>query len=99
MLPDSRRDFFMSTPRMPGNGSLRLRIPFSDSRLDLLAAMRTRPATLADIGIRLQMPDDDLDALKPHLTSEAPMRRQPAFVEDGVRVGSLFARNADSTAP
>ena len=85
-LPDGGRDFFMSTPRLPGNDSLTLKTRFADEGLDVLAAMRTCPKPLHEVAAALRLTDSGKSVLTRHLTDRAPDRMQPEFAGDGVRV-------------
>ena len=78
------RPFVLSTPRLDGDGCLHLRWPFSDSRVDYLFELKTKPRMLSQIQDALGLTDEETIRLKPLLTDEPPPPYQP-YTGDGIR--------------
>jgi L-ascorbate metabolism protein UlaG (beta-lactamase superfamily) len=81
------RPFFMSTPRFDSPESISFKMPFSDKKLDLLASMRTKAHSLADVIEKFEVADQNLEVFKNFFTAEAPPSKGEQFYSgDGVRV-------------
>src|SRR6185437_14553991 len=48
-IKDTRRTFFMSTPRLALDKAVTYKMEFSDPRIDVLSSMRTRPHSLNEV--------------------------------------------------
>lgn len=84
---EQERHFFMSTPRLDGNGSLRFDMEFSDKRLDELATMRTKPRPFQEIVDLFQVPEQDVPAFAEFFTATAPaLNGEREYAGDGVRM-------------
>lgn len=85
--PESEREFFMSTPRLPRAGTVSLRLPFADRRLDALNAMRTVPGSVPELAQALGVQPADLPAFDALFTADAPPQRpERRYQGDGVRM-------------
>lgn len=81
------RDFFMSTPRVDGPDKLFLELGFSDARIDVLAATRVKPASLAHMAELLEIPKDQIELFQSFFTAHAPApRADKGFEGEDVRV-------------
>jgi hypothetical protein len=85
-LPDTEREFFMSTPRLRSPANLFFRMAFSDPRLDLLASTRTRARPFGDIAESLQVPAEDHQQLARFFTTQPPARNADRYSAEGVRI-------------
>jgi L-ascorbate metabolism protein UlaG (beta-lactamase superfamily) len=85
-IPDSERKFFLSTPRLSCGEAFSTKMPFSDPRLDTLAAMRLRPDSLDDMASALEVDGADRERFEGFFTSEAPRRKDPNYTGQDVRV-------------
>ena len=86
LIPEGERPFFISTPRLPSSEELRLPLAFTDARMDLLAAMRTRAQPFSSVCDALEVPVEEQGQLARFFTRDAPPRRAPRYAEEGVRV-------------
>jgi L-ascorbate metabolism protein UlaG (beta-lactamase superfamily) len=84
--PGRDRKFFINTPRLAEESSLVLNLPYADPRLDRLAAMRLQPGSLREVTAELVDDPARVDAFHGLFTAEPPLRREPAYRGDGVRV-------------
>jgi hypothetical protein len=66
------RPFFMTTPRLATPQALILSIPFADPRLDLIASMRTTPASLAAAARELGIAAEQRSLFERLFTTERP---------------------------
>jgi L-ascorbate metabolism protein UlaG (beta-lactamase superfamily) len=86
LVPEQKRRFFMSTPRLKSSENLILDMDFADRRLDLIASMRTRSrsrrAVARELGVRPEQ-EEFFDKL---WTTAAPHRDAPEYHGSGVRV-------------
>ncbi len=86
-VAEADRHFFMSTPRLPTANSLSFAMKFSDERLDVLAASRTRAGSFAQLARLFDVQDAQLPVFRSFFTDKAPARNGEAqFLEDGVRM-------------
>lgn len=84
---DADRHFFMSTPRLASPDALTLSLPFSDRRLDQLAAARTRGCDPAALARLLGVPDKHQAQFAALFTPERPESKGPqSHAGAGVRV-------------
>lgn len=85
----SEPPFILSTPRLPGPGRLRLRLPLRHRGIDELFALRTKPQPFGQIRDTLEIDDDaDAERLRELLTPE-PAVRPDRDVPSGGRVRYL----------
>lgn len=84
--PDQDRPFFISTPRLENKGSLVLDIPYADSKLDALCAMKLNPGFLAEATQRYVRDERKIGCFHDLFTTEPPLRKLPHYHGDGVRV-------------
>jgi L-ascorbate metabolism protein UlaG (beta-lactamase superfamily) len=80
-ISGDERPFVLSTPRLEGDGGVRLQIPFASERIDALFRLRREPSSLEDI--RDVLGDDALQS-ESFLTTHAPKPYQP-YDGDGAR--------------
>lgn len=86
-VAERERAFFMSTPRLPTPGSLALKMKFSDPRIDLLAASRTRAQPFEQLVRELGIGQAELPLFRDMFTTEAPLDRgERQFTGEGVRI-------------
>jgi L-ascorbate metabolism protein UlaG (beta-lactamase superfamily) len=79
------RSFVFSTPRLPREGWLNLRVPFDDGGLDELFRMRHEPRPLGPVCEALGVGEQDLLLFSSFFT-EAPPPPAPRYDGEGVRV-------------
>ena len=84
--PESRRPFFMSTPRIDSDSHCSLRIPFADPRLDALFQTRTTAGNLASLASTLELPPEQATSLAGFFTPDPPPARAPHYTGTDVRV-------------
>jgi len=84
-ITGDHRPFVLSTPRLPSEDVLDLRMPFNSPAIDDLFRMRQRPAPYAQIRNALEIRSDQERLFRTFLTDKAPERRE-SFNEDGVRI-------------
>jgi len=85
-VADADRKFFMNTPRVSGPGNALTRVPFDSPLLDRLSSMRTQAAPfgqLAELFDAATLARDDFAGM---FTTEPPVRKQPDYTGDQVRV-------------
>ncbi|MDF0733010.1 MBL fold metallo-hydrolase [Pseudomonas entomophila] len=81
------RHFFMSTPRIETPASQFFRMKFSDARLDMLARMRSHPASLAEVARQFEVEEQRMADFRQFFTAEAPRERTgQQYDGDGVRM-------------
>jgi len=71
------RPFVLSTPRLPDDQSVQLRLPFTDPRLDRLFQLKTRPQSWSAVRGLFEVPPDDEALFRSFFTTEAPPRYHP----------------------
>jgi len=86
---EEERDFFLSTPRLRQEGELNISVPFADSRLDLLARMRTEDVDLQQVAVALNLGPEESDLLAGYCSDTPPQRNAPNYSEVGVRIRYL----------
>lgn len=79
------RAFLLSTPRLPDDSSLQLRIPFNSDDVDYLFGMKHTPRPLGEVQERLQLNPHDCELFSSFLTENAPAPAQ-RYEGEGVRV-------------
>lgn len=77
------RPFVLSTPRLQGDGTLQLQMPFAGERVDALFRLKREPASAETISDRLGF-DIDTAGFQKLLTTEAPKSYQP-YTGEGAR--------------
>lgn len=89
-LPDTKREMFISTPQMDRSDRIIIRIPFADSRIDILGAMRLQGAPEEEVWSLLDPSSpqygEHRERLSTFVTTEAPERKAPNYSGPGVRV-------------
>ncbi len=85
-LPERRRRFFMSTPRLTEPGDMRFPMDIADRRIDLLAAMRTAAQPFGQVALDFGIDDRLRAEFSRYFTPAAPARREPEYRGEGVRV-------------
>jgi L-ascorbate metabolism protein UlaG (beta-lactamase superfamily) len=85
LINQDKRAFALSTPRLPNDQTLQLRLPFADERLDELCRLKRTPRSLGDIREILSLRPEQTELFNSFLTADQPARA-PAFEGDGVRV-------------
>jgi L-ascorbate metabolism protein UlaG (beta-lactamase superfamily) len=78
------RPFVLSTPRLPGDDAVEVRVPFSDQRVDDLFRTKRQPRKWGEIRGLLDLPDSADERLRTFLTDEPPPRYQP-YTGTGIR--------------
>jgi L-ascorbate metabolism protein UlaG (beta-lactamase superfamily) len=79
------RPFVYSTPKLEGDGSLHLRLPFDDERLDELFKMKDSGGSFEFVREALGIADEKTGLFRSFFTERAPARR-PRFDGGGVRI-------------
>lgn len=85
LIDQDDRAFALSTPRLPGDKSLHLRIPFANEAIDELFKMKQVPQTLSYIAERLRLTPEHEELFRTFLTDEQPRELQN-YSGEGVRV-------------
>lgn len=82
------RHFFMSTPRLDSDDSMRFGMPFSDERLDALASMRTNPRPLDEIANLFAVEEANISTFAKFFTVTPPKKQNgdANYSGDGVRM-------------
>jgi L-ascorbate metabolism protein UlaG (beta-lactamase superfamily) len=83
----AERPFFMSTPRLESSTSLKIKVPFSDPRLDFLSRMRVAPELFSSVVQQFAVPESDT-ARWSNFFTEIPVtsRAKCDYKGDGVRI-------------
>lgn len=84
LITQDDRPFVLSTPRLPEDGDVHLRLPFHHPGIDELFKMKTVPQTFAFIKEALELEDDQDEAFAKLLTPE-PSPPYQSYEGDGVR--------------
>jgi L-ascorbate metabolism protein UlaG (beta-lactamase superfamily) len=85
LIDQDDRAFALSTPRLPDDTSLQLKIPFANEAIDELFKMKQVPQTLSYISERLGLTPDHEELFRTFLTDEQPPELQN-YSGEGVRV-------------
>ena len=85
LIDQDKRAFALSTPRLPDNNHLQLKIPFHDDAIDELFRMKQIPQAFDHIKERLGITNGDDELFKSFFTDEAP-RKLPRYSGDGIRL-------------
>jgi L-ascorbate metabolism protein UlaG (beta-lactamase superfamily) len=85
LIDQDDRAFALSTPRLAGDKSLQLRIPFANEAIDELFKMKQVPQTLSYIAERLRLIPEHEELFRTFLTDEQPSEPQN-YSGEGVRV-------------
>lgn len=85
LINQDERPFVLSTPRLPDDSSLQLRMPFASGELDELFSMKHVPRTFSYIKERLGIPDDQEELFRSFFTEQRP-RQSQKYSGEGVRV-------------
>jgi L-ascorbate metabolism protein UlaG (beta-lactamase superfamily) len=83
---EADRRFFMSTPRISSATCMNLKIPFGDSRLDLLASMRLTAIPFPRIAQAFDIAGEQLSVFRNFFTHAPPQRKDLKYHGDGVRI-------------
>jgi L-ascorbate metabolism protein UlaG (beta-lactamase superfamily) len=83
-LTGDDRPFVLSTPRLPNDEDLELRIPFDDDRVDQLFQFRSKPASFSCFKQLLDFPNSK-DALFRSFLTDEPPRRCERYQGNGAR--------------
>jgi L-ascorbate metabolism protein UlaG (beta-lactamase superfamily) len=82
---DEERPYFLNTPRLSRPEAMEFEWAFDDSRVDALMELTERPATLAQIGSRLELNAAQLERMEAFLT-EAELPARDAWNSQSVRI-------------
>jgi len=85
LVCQDERPFALSTPRLPDENSLHLKIPFSDKVLDELFKMKSVPQTFGFIKERLQLKAQDERLLMSFLTEKGRSTAE-RYTGDGINI-------------
>ncbi len=84
---ESKRHFFMSTPRLETADSLSFKMKFSDQRLDQLAKMRGHAASFTELARSFEVPEEQLAKFRSFFTDHvAANKGAQDYQQDGVRM-------------
>jgi L-ascorbate metabolism protein UlaG (beta-lactamase superfamily) len=87
LVGERDRHFFMSTPRLETPTSQFLRIPFSDTRLDVLSRMRGTPDSFDRVAALFDLEGEQRAQFRQFFTDESPRRRTgQRYAGDSVRM-------------
>jgi L-ascorbate metabolism protein UlaG (beta-lactamase superfamily) len=82
---NDHRPFALSTPRLPDDKSVTIRVPFESPALDSLFATRYRPGCVPEIAEALQIPAADRSLFRSFFTEERPPART-RYQGGGIRI-------------
>nr|WP_240950643.1 MBL fold metallo-hydrolase [Collimonas pratensis] len=86
-VAERERHFFMSTPRVETSDSLSFKMKFSDKRLDILTAMRSKPGSFEEVAGLLEVNDESKQAFRQFFDTRIPPRRGVQnYIENGIRM-------------
>lgn len=85
LIHNDNRHFVFSTPRLPDDGKLNIKIPFNHEALDLLFAAKSTPQPLACLTEGLGVGEEDERLFSSFFTDEAPPAAA-AYDGGGVRI-------------
>lgn len=85
-MKDGDRAFFLNTPRLDSSERLILPMPFADSRFDVIAASRIRPASSSQLLDVLRVPTSRHARFLQYFSTTPPKRNQPEYLGEQVRV-------------
>ena len=85
LCEDDERPFVLSTPQLPDDDHIYLRLPFSSPALDELFKTKLEPQTLDHIREQLGIENGACDRFAAFFTTEAP-RPGERYAGDGVRI-------------
>jgi L-ascorbate metabolism protein UlaG (beta-lactamase superfamily) len=85
LVEQDDRPFALSTPYLPGEGDVHLKLPFASPSLDELFKMKTAPQTLDHIKELLAISDADGERFAQFFTSTPP-EPMPRYSGDSVRI-------------
>ena len=85
-IRDEDRRFFMSTPRLPEEGTVIFPMTFADSRLDLISGARTRPVVWQELAQTLGLPESQRTDFSRLFTTQPPARHDVDYTGPGVRL-------------
>lgn len=71
-IAEADRHFFMSTPRLATANSMSFSMPFSDQRIDALAATRSCPGSFAHLARLFEVSEAQLPTFRSFFTTAAP---------------------------
>lgn len=80
------RRFFLNTPRVEGEDRLISAMAFTDVRIDLLARSRIEAVDFESLVSAFLPRGEGPERLRPFFTEEAPLRIEPSYKGDDVRV-------------
>jgi L-ascorbate metabolism protein UlaG (beta-lactamase superfamily) len=83
--PNDNRPFVLSTPRLPGEDSVSIRVPFESTRLDKLFRARYEPATVDELARDLEVDPASQKLFRSFFTPEHP-RARARYEGDGARI-------------
>jgi L-ascorbate metabolism protein UlaG (beta-lactamase superfamily) len=83
---ETHRDFFLNTPRLEADDRLIIDAPFTSCCFDLISAARVKPVEFRALAHSLAIPPADHPRLREYFTVHPPVRNQPEYHGDGVRV-------------
>jgi len=85
LVNQDSRPFVLSTPRLADRGTLELKLPFADPRLDALCSMKRSPRAKEEIGELLGLNPEQAELFDALITTEMPSR-SASFDGEGVRI-------------
>ncbi|HWS52587.1 MAG TPA: MBL fold metallo-hydrolase [Pyrinomonadaceae bacterium] len=85
LVYQDERPFALSTPRLPGPGSLLLNIPFESGALDELFRMKETPQPPGRVAELLGLSEQEDEVFRTFLTEEPPPP-QPRYEGDGISI-------------
>lgn len=82
---DEERNFFINTPKVPEPEDVIVQMDFDHPAIQALADSRLYPVDLTELSKALGL-HGETQALQPFFTTERPMRNEPDYQGEGVRV-------------
>jgi L-ascorbate metabolism protein UlaG (beta-lactamase superfamily) len=83
---DADRGFFLNTPRLDSPDRLVVQVPFSSRAFDLISKSRIAPILVHELAKALIVPPTVQPRLAEYFSSSSPIRKQPAYEGDAVRI-------------
>lgn len=84
-VEDTKRNFFINTPKIPEPEDLTFPVDFDSQALQAIVDSRLSPVDLKELSRELGL-NGDTERLTPFFTSEQPVRHEPDYQGPGVRV-------------
>ncbi|WP_285405764.1 MBL fold metallo-hydrolase [Luteibacter sp. ME-Dv--P-043b] len=102
-IDDSKRNFFLNTPRLPTDERMIVPLPFSSEHFSVLSRARIERVPFSEITSALGVSDEEsAKRLRSYFSTEPPARHGTAYEGEGMRVryfghACVMVQSAEST--